>query len=124
MATISRRGRGLLVIISSTVVFLLLARLPGTEAPPVPRLEPTAVGAAPLVAVTESAAKDEPAPVIKVGVRHDYIVQASSLELARNAVLRVGGEVTGELDIIRAVGAALDARELAALNDRRATIPG
>src|SRR5690606_11000634 len=51
------------------------------------------------------------------GMRHDYIVQASSTHLARQAVERAGGIVTGELGIIRAVGAALDDRALAALWD-------
>jgi len=46
------------------------------------------------------------------GIRHDYIVQAANIELARNAVERAGGVVTGELGIIRAVGATLDEREL------------
>ena len=56
------------------------------------------------------------------GVRSDYIVQASSTELARRAVEEAGGVVTGELDIIRAVGASLDARELAALSEK--AVPG
>src|SRR5205823_13648744 len=56
-----------------------------------------------------------PSPVAPVGVRQDYIVQAESVEAARSAVARVGGVVTGELSIIRAVGAALDDRELEAL---------
>jgi len=51
-----------------------------------------------------------------VGVRQDYIVQAESVEVARSAVMHVGGVVTGELSIIRAVGAALDDRELEALH--------
>lgn len=51
------------------------------------------------------------------GVRQDYIVQASSAELARSAVQRVGGVINADLGIIRAVGASLDHRELAALWD-------
>ena len=42
--------------------------------------------------------------------RQDYIVQAKSIDLARRAVEKAGGRVTGELDIIRAVGASLDAQ--------------
>lgn len=61
-------------------------------------------------AAFSQAAKDAP-----VGARQSYIVQASSAELARQAVTRVGGVVTGDLEIIRAVGAELDSRELAAL---------
>src|SRR5262245_40030683 len=60
--------------------------------------------------------------VAKPGVRSDYIVQASSVELARRAVEDVGGEIVGELGIIRAVGASLDARELAALREKN--VPG
>ena len=50
------------------------------------------------------------------GVRSDYIVQASSTALAKRAVEEVGGVITGDLDIIHAVGAQLDARELDALS--------
>src|SRR5687767_1245788 len=68
----------------------------------------------------------QPAPVVRVatapeeqqapvGIRQRYIVQASSAELARGAVMRAGGVITGDLSIIRAVGAELDDRELAAL---------
>src|SRR5256886_918704 len=59
----------------------------------------------------DSAARDFDA----LGVRQDYIVQAGSVEIARSAVVRVGGVVTGDLSIIRAVGAALDDRQLEAL---------
>lgn len=55
------------------------------------------------------------------GVRQDYIVQASSVELARSAVRRVGGVVNSDLEIIRAVGASLDNRELASLWDEPVT---
>ncbi len=48
-----------------------------------------------------------------------YIVQGASAASARSAVRDVGGLVTGDLSVIRAVGAALDERELAALRDRR-----
>ena len=51
------------------------------------------------------------------GIRHFYIVQAANIELARQAVERVGGVINGELDIIRAVGASLDDDELQALWD-------
>ncbi|HVH83505.1 MAG TPA: hypothetical protein VM713_04215, partial [Steroidobacteraceae bacterium] len=52
---------------------------------------------------------------------HVYIVQARSAAEAGSAVRQAGGEVRGELTVIRAVSALLDARELAAL--RRASIP-
>jgi len=48
--------------------------------------------------------------------RQDYIVQAASVDLARRAVEKAGGVVTGDLSIIRPVGASLDAQELAKLN--------
>jgi len=59
----------------------------------------------------------KPAQVAKAE-RADYIVQAASTDLARQAVVRAGGRVTGDLDIIRAVGASLDANELAALYEK------
>src|SRR2546430_397886 len=72
---------------------------------------PMPVAAAPARARTTPPSRVEP-----VGVRQDYIVQAESVEVARSAVMHVGGVVTGELSIIRAVGAALDDRELEALH--------
>src|SRR6185312_13826861 len=56
------------------------------------------------------------AEVLPAGERSPYIVQAASAEIARGAVLKVGGVVTGDLSVIRAVGASLDARELQALH--------
>src|ERR1700727_3365516 len=47
--------------------------------------------------------------------RRHYIVQSQSSEMARNAVSVAGGIVTGDLSVIRAVAAALDEREIAAL---------
>ena len=52
---------------------------------------------------------------------HAYIVQATSAAAAARAVEHAGGQVTRELAVIRAVGAKLDAGELAAL--RAARIP-
>src|SRR6185437_9557827 len=60
--------------------------------------------------------------VAEVGERSPYIVQATSVDLARAAVLKVGGQVTGDLSIIRAVGASLDDNELTALH--AADVPG
>jgi serine protease AprX len=48
-------------------------------------------------------------------VRQTYIVQATSVAAAADAVAHAGGHVTRELAVIRAVGAELDARSLAAL---------
>src|SRR5256885_6717450 len=69
----------------------------------------------PVAAAPARARTTPPSRVEPVGVRQDYIVQAESVEVARSAVMHVGGVVTGELSIIRAVGAALDDRELEAL---------
>src|SRR5437868_6760910 len=57
-----------------------------------------------------------PALAVPVGERSPYIVQAATADIARSAVLKVGGVVTGDLSIIRAVGASLDDRELLALH--------
>ncbi len=53
--------------------------------------------------------------------RHRYIVQSQSAAQARRAVSQAGGIVTGDLSVIRAVAAALDEREMAAL--RAAGVP-
>ena len=51
----------------------------------------------------------QPKPVqVAQGERQDYIVQAASTDLARRAVEKAGGRITGDLEIIRAVGASLD----------------
>src|SRR2546430_13739753 len=74
----------------------------------------------PVAAAPARARTTPPSRVEPVGVRQDYIVQAESVEIARSAVVRVGGVVTGDLSIIRAVGAALDDRQLP-LRDRKST---
>jgi serine protease AprX len=62
---------------------------------------------------------DVPAARLAAGaahaVRQAYIVQATSAATAADAVARAGGHLTRQLAVIRAVGAELDARELAAL---------
>jgi serine protease AprX len=63
-----------------------------------------------------------PAIPAQAGERSPYIVQAATVDIARSAVLRVGGVVTGELGIIRAVGASLDDDQLMALH--AADVPG
>ncbi len=45
-----------------------------------------------------------------------YIVQADSLDIARQAVEAIGAEITHELGIINAVGAKLSSDQLAELN--------
>src|SRR5580692_6493825 len=50
--------------------------------------------------------------------RLPYIVQGEGAAVVRSAVRDVGGLVTSDLSVIRAVGAAIDDRELAALRDR------
>jgi serine protease AprX len=54
--------------------------------------------------------------------RQTYIVQARSAAEAGRAVTQAGGKVRGDLAVIRAVSALLDAHELAAL--RTADVPG
>ncbi|HTD74999.1 MAG TPA: hypothetical protein VK652_15845, partial [Steroidobacteraceae bacterium] len=51
--------------------------------------------------------------------RHRYIVQADTADAARDAVLRAGGVVNGDLSVIRAVAAALDEREINALRSEQ-----
>ncbi|TLY90812.1 MAG: hypothetical protein E6K38_14715, partial [Gammaproteobacteria bacterium] len=117
MTTKTWSRRWLIAGCVATVLLALLALMSRSDAPaPAPvtvvsrSVSPTPVAAAP--APVRIAL---PSPVAPVGVRQDYIVQAESVEAARSAVARVGGVVTGELSIIRAVGAALDDRELEAL---------
>src|SRR5271168_2418368 len=47
--------------------------------------------------------------------RRRYIVQAGSAAAAGDAVLQVGGAVTGDLSVIRAVAAELNEQEMTAL---------
>src|SRR5205814_8407401 len=82
--------------------------------PPTPALHTlpyTTLFRSPVAAAPARARTTPPSRVEPVGVRQDYIVQAESVEVARSAVARVGGVVTGDLSIIRAVGAALDRSE-------------
>src|SRR6266850_5466396 len=109
----------LLAACAASVLLALLALMLRSDAPPP---SPVTVVSRPVIPIPVAAAPaparatpPAPAPVAPVGVRQDYIVQADSVELARSAVVRVGGVVTGDLSIIRAVGAALDDRELEAL---------
>src|ERR1700704_4189638 len=102
---------------AASVLLALLALTLRSDAPPP---SPVTVVSRPVIPIPVAAApapaRATPAPaVVQVGVRQDYIVQADSVEVARSAVVRVGGVVTGDLSIIRAVGAALDDRELEAL---------
>src|SRR5271170_1902175 len=61
---------------------------------------------------------DHPQKSASLHERLRYIVQAASSDIARSSVRDVGGLVTSDLSVIRAVGAALNDRELAALRDR------
>src|SRR5256714_8536236 len=117
MTTKSWSGRWLFAGFIATVLLALWALMCRSDvATPSPvsavsrAVSPTAAAAAPVRGRTTSPARVEP-----VGVRQDYIVQAESVEIARSAGVRVGGVVTGDLSIIRAVGAALDDRQLEAL---------
>lgn len=119
MATNTRRERWLLTAGALSVLFILSALVFLSGAPVKPAVVQQAAAPAPVAAEQAPPSPQARAPQLAqaapAGVRHDYIVQASSVDLARNAVVKAGGVVTGELDIIRAVGAALDDRELAAL---------
>src|SRR6266403_1345228 len=102
---------------AASVLLALWALMLPSDAPPPSPLTVVSRPAIPIpVAAAPAPARATPPPaVVQVGVRQDYIVQAESVEVARSAVVRVGGVVTGDLSIIRAVGAALDDRELEAL---------
>src|SRR5205085_2762302 len=101
----------------ATVLLALWAVMSRSDSPsPLPMTAASRPAARmPVAAAPARARTTPPSRVEPVGVRQDYIVQAESVEVARSAVARVGGVVTGELSIIRAVGAALDDRELEAL---------
>jgi len=73
----------------------------------------------PAPARAEASLPKAPAAVAQVHERHPYIVQADSADAARIAVQDVGGAVTGDLSVIRAVAASLDDGELAALRAER-----
>lgn len=86
---------GLLLAQAATTVHL------GTAIPASASTAPAAARAAP------------PAGAAQAGERSPYIVQAASVDVARSAVLKVGGVVTGDLSIIRAVGASLNDDQVA-----------
>jgi serine protease AprX len=112
MAMKARTRRWLLVAGAAGVLLILFPCLHRGAPAPAP---PATLAAAP--PVPWRAAQ----PRVTSGPRQSYIVQAASTETARSAVLRVGGAVTADLSIIRAVGATLDDAELGAL--RRAAVP-
>src|SRR6266480_1351731 len=117
MTTKSWSGRWLFAGCLATVLLALWALMSPSEAPsPSPvTVVSRPVARMPLAAAPAPARTTPPSRVAPVGVRQDYIVQAESVEVARSAVVRVGGVVTGELYIILAVCAALDDGELEAL---------
>ena len=80
-----------------------------------------AIGLLLAVCLERDAASDGRSAPSMHGTAHAYIVQAPSAAAAASAVAHAGGQVTRELAVIRAVGAKLDAGELAAL--RAARIP-
>src|SRR5882757_5901374 len=106
----------LLAAAAASVLLALLALMLPSDAPPPSPLTVVSRPVIPIPVAAPAPARATPPPaVVQVGVRQDYIVQAESVEVARSAVVRVGGLVTGDLSIIRAVGAALDDRQLEAL---------
>ena len=79
----------------------------------------------PLVVPSTPAPSISVAPAARIAadpVRESYIVQAASAGEAASAVVRAGGQVTGDLSVIRAVSVLLDAGELQAL--QAANVPG
>jgi subtilisin family serine protease len=97
------------------VVSILAALSYRTETPVTPAApQPAPATVAPSFS---SQPLDQTVRAAPAGIRQDYIVQAASVELARSAVRRVGGVINADLEIIRAVGASLDNRELARLWD-------
>ena len=110
MTTTSRRGLRIAgaaglgtLLVAGALVFMH-----DEPAPIAPRQAKMAWPVAPEQAPPKAQA--QPPKVVQVAQveRQDYIVQAKSIDLARRAVEKAGGRVTGELDIIRAVGASLD----------------
>ena len=121
MGKIVRRKRWLLVAgaLGAAAIFAVLVpqreETSVTAVPPAPPAEKAEVAQSePVVRATTTAPETRSAPA---GVRQSYIVQAASVGLAREAVTRAGGVITGELEIIRAVGAELDSNELAKLQE-------
>ncbi|TLY73878.1 MAG: hypothetical protein E6K49_14125, partial [Gammaproteobacteria bacterium] len=123
MTTKSWSRRWLLAACAAGVFLASLALMLRSNAPSpsLVTVVPRPVTPMPVAPAAAPARATPPPPVVQAGVRQDYIVQAESVEVARSAVMHVGGVVTGELSIIRAVGAALDDRELEAL--RASDIP-
>ena len=83
---------------AASVLLALLALTLRSDAPPP---SPVTVVSRPVIPIPVAAApapaRATPAPaVVQVGVRQDYIVQADSVEVARSAVVRVGGVVKGK----------------------------
>src|SRR4029077_2697363 len=93
--------------------------------PPAPHAIASAppLAAAPFSAVRGAVAPapaPPPARALAPPQRQSYIVQAMSAGAAGSAVVRVGGNVTGDLSIIHAVSASLSDDELEALR----SLPG
>ncbi|HSY45196.1 MAG TPA: hypothetical protein VK800_04050, partial [Steroidobacteraceae bacterium] len=108
---------------ASALLVLLLCLHRGTPAPPTTQAavaSPAVARAAPPRAAPASPAS--PSAPLAAPSRQSYIVQAGSAGEAASAVVRVGGKVTGDLSVIRAVSVLLDARELEAL--QAANVPG
>src|SRR5688500_19374980 len=123
MGKIDRHRRRLLgagALGAALIFAVLLLRREETPITSTPAAPPTAaVSVTPAPPAPDAQATGTPRPQnnAPIGVRQSYIVQASRTDLARRAVERAGGIVIGELDIIRAVGAELNSRELATLQN-------
>src|SRR5277367_3620826 len=118
MTTMTRGRRYLLAAAAfgllTTPLLLTVQKTPGPASPVAPRESPKRISTTVMPAALR--AVQPPARVAQVGERSPFIVQAATVDIARSAVLKVGGLVTGDLSIIRAVGASLDERELLALH--------
>src|ERR1700739_4005757 len=115
MPTKNSHRRWLLAACTTAVLVALSAVMFRSDAPSPMKVVSKTLPRMPFVAAQAPARATPPPPVPQVGVRQNYIVQAESVEAARAAVTRAGGGGTRELSIIRAVGAALDDREVEAL---------
>ena len=107
MTTLTRGRRYLLAAAAfgllTTPLLLTVEKTPAPATPVAPREPVKRISATVMPAALRVA--QPPPRVAQVGERSPFIVQAATADIARSAVLKVGGLVTGDLSIIRAVGA-------------------
>src|ERR1700689_5114022 len=93
-----RRAHWLLAVAALVALVTILVphlRIDRPAAPAARSVEPARLKAAPRTAASAGA---------ELGERKRYIVQAKSIDEARDAVREAGGAVTVDLSVIRAVG--------------------